>query len=100
MIVAFLMLCVFLASLLVCISLAGVASLVIVGVFARILVPLFILSFLALAVSGCADKTAYLTACDKATFTGPQCQFLYAHRAKALSISGPFNQSLVGINLP
>lgn len=75
-------------------------SLIVFWFVARCVVPVLVLIVLALTVSGCTNATKWKADCAKATFNTTQCGFLYDHRAKALSISGPFNQSLVGINLP
>lgn len=66
----------------------------------RCVIPVLVLIVLALTVSGCTSATKWKADCATASFNSTQCGFLYEHRAKALSISGPFNQSLVGINLP
>lgn len=66
----------------------------------RCVMPVLVLMVLALTVSGCTNATKWKADCANASFNTAQCSFLYDHRAKALSISGPFNQSLVGINLP
>lgn len=52
------------------------------------------------SLAACAQKEAYISDCQKATFGIDQCNFLWSKRQTTIGISGPLIGGIVGINIP